>query len=312
MYRRNVLILLTLLLFAAASCKKENIRLSVFHAGSLSVPLKEMAAEFQQVHPGIHVQLEGAGSLTCVRKITELHKPCDVLALADYALIDELMIPEHADFNIRFAGNELAIGYAKDSKWDTLLNAGNWPHVLLRENVHYGRSDPDRDPSGYRTEIMMGMAEKTMGIPGLKQRMLAKDRKFIRPKGTELLPLLETGAIGFIFHYRSVLVQHNLGTLRLPDSLNMRDPSLDNWYVSECVEVAGKSPGERIQKCGEAMVYGITLPKNGKHPEAANKFLKFVLTRGQQILQKHGQPVLEPEISSRSLHAPNWFSTLKQ
>ncbi|MCL1973294.1 MAG: tungstate ABC transporter substrate-binding protein WtpA, partial [Bacteroidetes bacterium] len=40
------------------------------------------------MHPKVRVLSEGAGSLDCARKITELHRPCDIMASADYAVID--------------------------------------------------------------------------------------------------------------------------------------------------------------------------------------------------------------------------------
>ncbi|MCK7522654.1 MAG: hypothetical protein MZV64_35710 [Ignavibacteriales bacterium] len=44
----------------------------------------------------VKVLLEAAGSLVCARKVTELKKPCDIVASADYFVIDKLLIPEYA------------------------------------------------------------------------------------------------------------------------------------------------------------------------------------------------------------------------
>ncbi len=59
-------------------------KLIIFHAGSLSVPFKEIAKEFEKLNPNTKIILEVAGSGTCARKITDLHKPCDIMASADY------------------------------------------------------------------------------------------------------------------------------------------------------------------------------------------------------------------------------------
>jgi molybdate/tungstate transport system substrate-binding protein len=156
----------------------------------------------------------------------------------------------------------------------------------------------------------MGLAEKQLQIPGLQQELLNKDQKFIRPKGTELLPLLETGTIDFIFHYSSVLQQHNLSVLWLPDSLNLSNPALDDWYASVCTEVDGTSREQRITKCGEAMVYGICLPDNGNNPSGATQFLQFMLTNGRDILENHGQPTIQPVLSTKSIEIPAWYSSI--
>ena len=61
--------------------KKELI---IFHAGSLSVPLKKIALEYEKRNPGTRIFLESAGSLDCARKVIELKKPCDIVASSDY------------------------------------------------------------------------------------------------------------------------------------------------------------------------------------------------------------------------------------
>ena len=304
-------IIVSILILASASCSREKEVLKVFHAGSLSVPLKQMVSEFETMYPHVEVQLEGAGSLTCIRKITELNKPCDVLAVADYSLIDELMIPEYADHNVMFAGNELAIGFQKDSHWENDLTAENWYEVIMRDDVHYGRSDPDHDPSGYRTVITVNLQERRKRKEGLTNRFLEKDVKFIRPKGTELLPLLEVGVIDLVFHYRSVLVQHNLGFLPLSDSLNLSNPSLDDWYSGSCMEIDGTDKANKITKCGEAMVYGICKPKTSQS-KYADEFLQFIMTRGREILEENGQPAIQPILTTKSTSKPYWFKSINK
>ena len=57
--------------------------LVVFHAGSLSIPLREIATAFEASHPGVKVVREASGSRAAARKISDLGRNCDVLALAD-------------------------------------------------------------------------------------------------------------------------------------------------------------------------------------------------------------------------------------
>ena len=299
-------VILLLIIFLTGSCSSDKETITVFHAGSLSVPFSEIARKFEALHPGVTIQMESAGSLTCIRKITELNKPCDILAVADYSLIDELMIPDYADYNILFAGNELAIGFLNESKWSDSLTSENWTDMIMRDDVHFGRSDPNHDPSGYRSVITMGLAGTMNGDSSLLRRFLEKDTKYIRPKGTEILPLLEVGAIDLVFHYRSVLVQHNLGYMLLPDSLNLSNPNLDSWYSTSCVDVSGTNPGHKISKCGEAMVYGICKPLSAKS-QYADEFLQFIVTKGIKILEKNGQPVVTPQLSEKTIKNPEWF-----
>jgi molybdate/tungstate transport system substrate-binding protein len=91
---------------APALAKQEVI---VFHAGSLTVPFAEVEKRFEALHPEIDVLREAGGSTKLARMISELGKSADVMASADYKVIDKGLIPEHADWNILFARNQLVL-----------------------------------------------------------------------------------------------------------------------------------------------------------------------------------------------------------
>jgi len=274
----------------------EERQLTVFHAGSLSVPFQEIAEEFMAEHPGVEVLLEAAGSRHCARKISDLGRRCDVLASADDTVIEELLIPDHARWSIRFATNQMAIVYDDASRRAEEIGPDSWYEVLLDPEVHFGRSDPDADPCGYRAVMTMQLAESYYGVPGLADRLLGKDRRFIRPKETDLLPLLETHGIDYIFLYRSVADQHGLSSLRLPDEINLSNPDFAERYAAARVEVSGQNPGETIVKTGAPMVYGVTIPSNAASPELAITFVRFLLDadKGMAIMERNGQPSIVP------------------
>ncbi|MFC1734876.1 tungstate ABC transporter substrate-binding protein WtpA [Candidatus Hydrogenedentota bacterium] len=273
--------------------------LIVFHAGSLSVPFDEASKIFMKQHSKVRVVRESAGSRTCARKISDLNKPCDVMASADYTVINELLIPEHARWNIKFASNEMAIAYHENSRGASEINKKNWHEILMRERVVFGRSDPNADPCGYRTVLTAKLAEKFYGKTGLAEKLLKKDAAFIRPKETDLLALLEVNEIDYIFIYRSVAEQHGLKCVLLPDEINLKKPKLAETYSSVSVEVSGKKPGEKIVKRGRPMVYGVTIPSNAPNPKAAMAFVSFLLEKenGMAIMGKNGQPSVVPALS---------------
>ena len=262
----------------------------IFAAGSLAVPMQKMEKAFEAAHPDIDVKTEFSGSRTAARKVSELKKECDIVVSSDYTVIDEILIPDHATWNIRFATNELAIGYTAGSRHAGEINRHNWKDLLLKDDVHYGRSDPATDPCGYRTILTLQLAEKYYEQPGLAEKILQKDRKYIRPKETDLLALLETGTLDYIFIYKSVILQHGLKLLSLPDSINLGFPSLKDFYAQATVAIPGKKPGETIIKKGEPIVYGVTMVKNAPHKENAISFLQFMLgEKGRIILDANGQ-----------------------
>ena len=275
--------------------------LTVFHAGSLAVPFREVSALFKQQHPGVVVQAEASGSRDSARKISDLKRPCDVFGSADDQVTETLLMPEYADFNIRFATNEMAIGYTDKSRVAGKITAENWPQVLSRENVLLGRADPERDPCGYRTLMTLQLAEKHYKLAGLAKKLEAKGGgRFVRPKETDLLALLESGELDCIFIYRSVCLQHGLKYVELPPEVSLGKPELADLYKTVSVRVTGKQPGEFITMAGAPMVYSVTIPKEAPNRPAAEAWVALLLSPlGQQIMEKNGQPVFAPALTDQ-------------
>ncbi len=275
---------------------KADSTLRIIHAGSLTVPVKEVVKAFNEENPGVRILTEAWGSKAGARRISELDTPCDVYISADYRVIDLFLIPGHASWNIPFAGNEMSIVYTSDSRYSDEINASNWHEILLRDDVTYGRSDPDSDPCGVRAVLTSKLAAIYYDKPGLDEEILSRHRNMIRPKETDLIALLEKNALDYIFLYRSVAEQHGLKYLILPDKLNLRDPDLNEWYSRAEAEVMGARPGETITETGEAMVYGITIPHKTENKELAISFVDFFLCeeRGLKILEENGQNPMVP------------------
>jgi molybdate/tungstate transport system substrate-binding protein len=301
MYKRYlnlIIVFICLISFGYGQSNKNNLsgNLIIFHAGSLSVPMKEITASFNKLYPNVKVLLESAGSVASARKITDLNRPCDILASADYSVIDNMLIPKYADWNIKFVSNELSIVYTTKSKYSSIINSKNWMDILLKDDVAFGRADPNADPCGYRTVLALQLAEKFYKKPGLSAKILAKDQNFMRPKEVDLLALLETGSVDYIFIYRSVAIQHQLQFVTLPDQVNLKNPAFAKLYATACTEINGKEPGAKEMVKGEPMVYGVTLLKNAPNKPAAIAFLMFMLSKeqGMKILLNDGQPSMIP------------------
>jgi len=279
------------------SCKKEEKQeLLVIHAGSLAVPFKHMADEFMKQNPDIVVKRESAGSRTCARKIIELNSRADVMASADSAVIRTLLMPEYADYCVDFATNEMVIMYREKSRYSDKINADNWYEVLLKNDVWYGRSEPNADPCGYRTILCWKLAEKYYEKPGLFKEFVENcPEKNIRPKEVDLLALLESEELDYIFIYRSVAEQHKGKFILLPDEINLKSSEMEPFYQQVSVELTGKKPGEILIRRGASMIYGMTIPKTAAHPELGVKFISFILgEKGREIMRENGQPEIIP------------------
>ena len=300
MNRSGITLVALLVCLAASGCKRqqggETRTLTIFHAGSLAIPFRDVSRIFEQRHPGVRVQPEAAGSRDTARKVSDLKRKCDVLGSADYRVVENLLMPEHAAFNIQFATNEMTLAYTPRSRGQDRINADNWHDILLEPEVAFGRSDPNRDPCGYRTVMLFQLAEAHLGLPGLAQKLEQKGgSRFIRPKETDLLALLESGQLDYMFIYRSVARQHKLKYLPLPAEINLGDPTQAARYKNARVLVTGKKPGQQITQVGAPIAYSVTIPKNGSQPELALKYLDLLLSaEGRAVMLGNGQRPISP------------------
>jgi len=293
---RKIFFITTLIILLLSGCgsagKKDII---IFHAGSLSVPFRELANLFEKNNPGVTVLLEPSGSLVCARKVTELKKPCDIVASSDYFVINELLVPEYSQWSIRFATNELVIAFSDKSKYGSEIDSTNWMNILLRPDVIYSRSDPDSDPCGYRTVMLFNLAEEYYKAPGLIEKLVKKNIDYVRPKEVDLVALIESNAADYMFQYRSVAIQHRMKYIELPRQINLADPSFNHIYNGISVEVAGNTPGSKMKVTGEYINYSLTvLDKAPSHAEAV-KFVELLLSpEGMEIFRKNGQDPIIP------------------
>lgn len=279
--------------------------LIIFHAGSLSVPMKQIAQEYEKRNPDTKIFLESSGSLVCARKVTELKKPCDIIASSDYFVINELLIPDYASWTIRFATNEIVIAYQEKSKHSKEINSENWMDILMKKDVIYSRSDPDSDPCGYRTVLTFMLAEKFYGKAGLTTALISKNKEYIRPKEVDLVALLESNVIDYMIQYKSVAIQHGFKYIELPNEINLSDPSKSKTYSSVSTEVAGNKPGIKMKVTGDYINYSITILDNAPQKDEAVNFIDFLLSPdGLSIFKKNGQEPLVPLIAEPVMKLP--------
>ncbi len=300
--KKICLFLILPIIFLNSFCKnsKKN-EILVLHAGSLSIPFKEIAKNFMKKYPDVKVVLEAHGSRTCARQITDLKRRVDIMASADTQVIKNFLIPEYADFSIDFTTNEMTIMYNEKSKYSDEINAKNWYKILLRPDVQYGHSDPNADPCGYRTILTWKLSEKYYKVPGLFKKLDGEmPKKNIRPKEVDLIAMLEAYELDYIFIYQSVACQHKAKYVMLPDEINLKSPDLSDLYRSVSLKISGKKPGEFIEKRGAPMVYGITLLRDASNPYLGAKFIEFLLDKeGQKIMRENGQPeIIYPNVDN--------------
>jgi len=309
---RRWLPILILLLFLSGCAQQKTEKLIVFHAGSLSKPLADVSKAFEDymAKKGVRVEVfrEASGSVDAVRKVTDLHRRVDVVAVADYTLIPKMMMPKYAEFCIGFATNEVVLVYTNSSRYANEINSSNWFKILAKKGVKFGFSNPNRDPCGYRALMVMKLADDYYHEPVFETlvenntnvrakgnviyvppEIETNGKIVIRPKETDLLGLLESHSIDYAFEYRSLAMQQHLRFVELPKEINLGSPK-ESYNVSVLLEFKGK------EIRAKPIVYGVTIPKNAEHKELAIEFLKFLLTRGREIFEKDYQRFLPKPI----------------
>ncbi|MBN1761997.1 MAG: tungstate ABC transporter substrate-binding protein WtpA [Methanomicrobia archaeon] len=324
-----VLIAAVVLSAACISPAQEKSKVKVIYAGSLIIPFEEMEKAFESAHPDVDVLLEGHGSIQAIRHITEIHEEYDVLAVADDSLVPDMMYPEYADWYVRFATNQMVIAYTDKSLYADEINESNWYEILARPDAAFGFSNPMFDACGYRTLMVVPLAElyyeddtifdEVIGsnfeppIPMIEENCVYTvvapevfeprgDKLAIRGGSVQLLALLEYGGIDYAFEYKSVAEQHELRYVELPPEIDLSSPEYSENYKKAKVNLGfQRFSSVDIERIGRPIFYGITVPKNAPNPELGQEFVNFVLSEeGQRVLRSTNQPTIPSEADNVS------------
>jgi len=300
----------------------ETTVLKVFCAGSLTLPFEDIEAQFEADHPNVDVQLEPGGSVTRVQKVTELGEECDVLASADYTLIPSMMMtPEsdYADWYIIFAVTRMTLAYTDNSRYADEINSDNWYEILRRSDVKWGFSDPNLDPCGYRSPMVIQLAEYEYGDDQIFEDLIEANsditvseaagvftidanmtdlnpntnRLMIREKSVELVTFVQEGGLDYAFEYSSVAKQHDLKYLELPETIDLSSDSYKDLYKTVMIQKTTTT------STGKPIVYGLTIPNNAPNPTLAAEFVKYIINEsGQTIFNNNGQPPVVPAVTN--------------
>lgn len=295
-------LLLTVVLITAGAACGERVApqgtLIVFNAGSLARPMKAALDTFGR-REGVRVEQESAGSLESARKLTELGKIPDLIALADAEVFPGYLMPAHVERYVLFARNRMVLAHTDRSRYADEITTANWWQVLQRPDVEVGRSDPELDPNGYRTLMVWQLAAQGAGDPSLAARLAARapDRN-VRPKEADLVGLLQAGEFDYIWSYESMARATGLRWVALGDSVDLSSPTLAAHYASAQVAVRGARGGESVTFIGQPIVYAFAVPIGAPHPEIAERFARFLVSdEGRAILRREGLNALDvPEV----------------
>ena len=271
-----------LLYLFAVSCGEADTAtegpLVVYTAGSLARPMRAALDSFA-ARTGSRYELESAGSLETARKLTELGKIPDILALADEDVFPKVLMPGHATWYVRFAENRIILAYTDRSKFAAEIDSTNWRSVLLRPGLEIGRSNPDLDPAGYRTLMVFQLAERLYGESGLATRLeQASPPRNMRPKEIELVALLESGDLDYAWFYESMARASGMRHLQLPAAVDLGSIEQRETYANAAVRVIGSSAADTVTMRGAPIRYAFSIPLKAAHTALAERFAEFLLS----------------------------------
>jgi molybdate/tungstate transport system substrate-binding protein len=277
-----------------------------------------LAEAFTALHPGVEVRRQAYGSALAIRQVTELGKRADLVGSSDYLLIDRMMVrsaPQWASRNLLFARNSICLAMSPKAP---RVTADDWAETLLKPGVRVGLSNGNLDPCGYRALMTLWLAQEVLKKRAFFDRLVLansnmrldraaagaviaipsslefRDKLVVRPKETDLVALLEAGAVDYLLIYSSVAAQHKLRFLELPPEINLGDPAKEQLYASVAARTNADTPKAQTTQ-GSAIVYGVAIPNNAPRPDLARAFIDLMQSeRGRAILERTGQTPLPP------------------
>ncbi|MEW5719673.1 MAG: tungstate ABC transporter substrate-binding protein WtpA, partial [Chloroflexota bacterium] len=311
--------------------------LKLIIAGSLMIPFDDLEKAYEADHPDVDVLIEAHGSIQAIRIVSEVHQVMDAVFSADHALIPMLMyqarVPEtgkpYANWYIKFATNHLSLAYSAKSKYADQINADNWYKIVARSDVKLGLADPRFDAVGYRALMALQLAKAAYSKPTIFEDVIMGQFKtaitrtdengravirvpeiletqkssniVVRGSSVQLIALLESGDLDYAFEYESVIQQHKLNVVKLPDAINLSSEQYAKQYGQVQVRLDfQRFASVKPEFTGEVIGYGLTIPSNAPHPKQAEDFIAFLLgPKGRAIMEQNQHPLISPQADRR-------------
>jgi len=272
---------------------------TVFHAGSLS-PVFSAAEDRFEADNDADVVREARGSVGSTKKITEQGRAADVLAVSDFRLLRDRLLPQFADWYGVFATNAMAIQYRPDAPGADEIATDNWWEILSRDGVTVAHSDPAVDPGGYRAIMVQQLGATPFEGERLYDEVTYRSLRdnSVTPADTEshLRVSLESGDVDYVVYYRSLCETTDLPWIPLQQAvdLSVANERYASHYATASVETAA---GTFV---GAPIAYGITVPSVARAPQRGVAWIEQLADRaGQELLSEYGfgpvNPIVVPE-----------------
>jgi len=290
-FRVAILLLAASLTPAASTSAAQPLR--VLYAGSLVHLMEDDLGPAFTRASGIAVQGRAGGSVALAHMILDGLQIPDVFVSADPS-VNKLLVRAPAGPSARWfltlARTTMVIGYNPGSRFARDFRevaAGQRPlyEVLSSHGLRFGRTDPRLDPKGYRTILMLRLAEQYYYHPGLETILLGEPENSAQTFPEEaLVARLKSGELDAGFFYLNEVKEQHLPYVTLPDQINLGNPAMTRLYA----QVTYTDDSGAMHR-GAPILYTITIPSAPRNLSGAVQFVRFVYgPTGQSILDAHG------------------------
>lgn len=279
-----------LVALALASCEqkvehKTDEVIVVFNAGTLARPLRAALDTFTE--GAIQIRQESGGSVDIARRLTDQRQIPDIIALSDFRVFRELLMPADVTWYAQFARNRIVLLYNPTSRFAAGLDSMNWWRILQRPGVRTGRSDPAHDPGGYRVLFVVQLAELAYHQKGLSKRLFGDADDVVLPNDYEVRAKLKAGLIDYAWSYESYAIAGKIPYVLLPREIDLSDPALAAFYERATIEVASADHGTMLVLHADPIISAFAIPRAAPHRALAERFAAFLLSeQGRRIMSK--------------------------
>jgi molybdate/tungstate transport system substrate-binding protein len=261
---------LTFALFMTSKAFAEQT-ITVLYAGSLVGLMERSVAPAFKQQTGDGFNGHAAGSQEIAKQVKEGTLQGDVFISADpkvNALLSGATNEDRVKWYVTFAESPLVLGVSPSSRFARELKGKSWNEVLMQPGIKIGRTDPAKDPKGVLTVEFLKKADKTE----LATSVL--EHSSVLPEEA-LVQRIQTGELDVGFFYSVETTDTGLTAIDLP---------------------AGITP---------KAIYTVTILQNAPDPDAAQKFVSFLLgSKGSALLKEHGLSLTHPQLSGADSSVP--------
>jgi molybdate/tungstate transport system substrate-binding protein len=245
---------------------------NVMYAGSLVHLMENGVGPAFEKASGIKFAGYAGGSNKLANEIRGKLRRADVFISATPKVNDSLMGEANGNWvqgYVVFAQSPLQLGYSANSKYAPMLKSMRWDRVLQQPGIRIGRTDPKLDPKGAFSVELINRAARLYNEPDLMTRTLGApgNPEQVLPEET-LVGRLQSGQLDVGFFYSTETADLKIPAIDLPPELSAKAD------------------------------YTVTILRDAPNPQAALKFVQFLLgQQGSAQLKMHGVVVVKPTVN---------------